>query len=50
LTGVGRHPFPGPGLAIRVPGEIFPLHDGQSGRLEIGLSQLRDHVMMRECN
>ncbi len=21
---VGRHPFPGPGLAIRIPGEITP--------------------------
>ena len=34
---VGRHPFPGPGLAIRIPGEITPekLDDAAQGRRDL---------------
>jgi len=41
---VGRHPFPGPGLAVRIPGEITPekIHVLQEAD-DIFISELRNH-------
>ena len=37
---IGRHPFPGPGLAVRILGEVTPL--------SVGVLQEADHIFIEE--